>query len=205
MVDISVIIPYNRDRGWLSEAISSYEAQVFTGTSELILSHGPNQSCAENFNQGWMLEAQGKYIKKLDEDDLMLPNCLQDLFDYVEENDLDVVFAQSIHIGDGEDQIVIPKFTEISLDALLFNNFIDAQTTLYSHNLLRELGGFDEYLQTAEEYEFHLRALSSNYSFGYLSKVVAKYRHHSSNKSRILRASSMDRVKYIEEIRGRFT
>ena len=38
----------------------------------------------------------------------MLPNCLQDLFDYVEENDLDVVFAQSIHIGNGEDQIVIP-------------------------------------------------------------------------------------------------
>jgi len=203
-LDVSVIIPYHQDRGYLFDAIESYEAQEFTGASELILSYDPNQSCAENFNEGWMLEAQGKYIKILGEDDLMLPNCLQDLFDYAEENDLDVVFAQSIHIGDGEDQILIPKFTEISLDSLLFNNFIDVQTTLYSHNLLQELGGFDEKLQTAEEYEFHLRALSSNYSFGYLPKVVAKYRHHSKNKSRILRASSMDRVKYIEEIRERF-
>ena len=204
MVDVTVVIPYNRDRGWLNEAIASYEAQEFTGNSELILSHDPNQSCAENFNEGWMLEAQGKYIKILGEDDLMMPNCLQDLFDYAEENDLDVVFAQSIHIGDGEEQLYIPKFSEISLNSLLFNNFIDVQTTLYSHKLLQELGGFDENLQTAEEYEFHLRALSSNYSFGYLPKVVAKYRHHSKNKSRILRASSMDRVKYIEEIRERF-
>ena len=203
MVDVTVVIPYNYDRGWLSEAIASYEAQVFTGNSELILSHDPNQSCAENFNEGWMLEAQGKYIKILGEDDLMMPNCLQDLFDYAEENDLDVVFAQSIHVGDGEDQIFIPKFTEISLDSLLFNNFIDVQTTLYSHKLLQELGGFDENLQTAEEYGF-IWGFIFQLSFGYLPKVVAKYRHHSKNKSRILRASSMDRVKYIEEIRGRF-
>jgi len=133
-----------------------------------------------------------------------MPNCLQDLFDYAEEKDLDVVFAQSIHICDGEDIIVIPEFTELSLNVLLSNNFIDGATTLYSHNMLQELGGFDEKLQTAEEYEFHLRALSSNYVFGYLPHVVAKYRHHSSNKSRILRASSMDRVKYIEEIQERF-
>ena len=90
------------------------------------------QTCYENIK---LLEAQGKYIKKLDEDDLLLPNCLQDLFDYAEEKDLDVVFAQSIHIGDGEDKIVIPNFIELSLDALLSNNFIDAQTTLYSHNM----------------------------------------------------------------------
>ena len=38
MIDVSVIIPYHQDRGYLFDAIESYEAQEFTGTSELILS-----------------------------------------------------------------------------------------------------------------------------------------------------------------------
>ena len=50
MVDVSVIIPYHRDRGHLADAIASYNAQEFTGTSELILSHNPNYSLGENFN-----------------------------------------------------------------------------------------------------------------------------------------------------------
>ena len=44
MTDVSVIIPYHQDRGYLFDAIESYEAQEFTGTSELILSHNPNYS-----------------------------------------------------------------------------------------------------------------------------------------------------------------
>ena len=37
MIDVSVIIPYHQDRGFLFDAIDSYEAQEFTGTSELII------------------------------------------------------------------------------------------------------------------------------------------------------------------------
>jgi hypothetical protein len=33
MIDVSVIIPYHQDRGYLSDAIESYETQEFTGTS----------------------------------------------------------------------------------------------------------------------------------------------------------------------------
>ena len=48
MVDVSVIIPYHRDRGHLADAIASYNAQEFTGTSELILSHNPAFSQGQN-------------------------------------------------------------------------------------------------------------------------------------------------------------
>ena len=64
MIDVSVIIPYHQDRGYLFDAIESYEAQEFTGTSELILSHNPTFSQGQNINAG-LKKANGKYIKIL--------------------------------------------------------------------------------------------------------------------------------------------
>ena len=94
MIDVSVIIPYHQDRGYLLEAIESYELQEFTGTSELILSHNPTYSLGENFNAG-VSQAKGKYVKLLPDDDLLTPNCLQDLFEAAERTNADLVFAQA--------------------------------------------------------------------------------------------------------------
>ncbi len=94
MIDVSVIIPYHQDRDYLFDAIESYEAQEFRGTSELILSHNSNFSQGQNINAG-LRNVNGKYIKILHDDDLLTPNCLQDLFDKAEQEQADVVFADA--------------------------------------------------------------------------------------------------------------
>ena len=188
MVDVSVIIPYHRDRGYLFDAIESYEAQEFTGTSELILSHNPTYSLGENFNAG-AARAKGKYIKVLPDDDLLTPNCLQDLFDKAEQEQADVVFAdaRNFHSDSGclfeAEGILTSKFNNISLDSLLESNFIHGPAVLYRTNMFQDVGGFDESLWTAEEYEFHLRCLHQGYKFVYLPQVVVNYRIWPSSKS----------------------
>jgi len=211
MVDVSVIIPYHQDRGYLFDAIESYEAQEFTGTSELILSHNPTFTLGQNFNAG-VTQAKGKYIKILPDDDLLTPNCLQDLFDVAELNGADVVFAEAYNMI-GEDSKgwnssghYIPKVpTIITLESLLNNNFIHGGTTFYRTSIFNEVGGYDESLWTAEEYEFHLRCLGNGYKFYYAPSIVFEYRVWSASKSIVYRRTkSIERVEYIESIRDRF-
>jgi len=210
MVDVSVIIPYHQDRGYLFDAIESYEAQEFTGTSELILSHNPTYSLGENFNAG-VARAKGKYVKVLPDDDLLTPNCLQDLFDKAEQEQADVVFAdaRNFHSDGGisfEDEgILTSKFSSISLDSLLNSNFIHGPTVLYRTKMFQDVEGFDESLWTVEEYEFHLRCLHRGYKFVYLPQVVVDYRIWPSSKSvqyRLNKAESRENL--ISSIRERF-
>lgn len=210
MLDVSVIIPYHQDRDYLFDAIDSYEVQEFTGTSELILSHNPTFSQGQNINAG-LKKANGKYIKILHDDDLLTPNCLQDLFDKAEQEQADVVFAdaRNFHSDGGisfeEEGIITSKFANISLDSLLESNFIHGPTVLYRKKMFQDIGGFDESLWTAEEYEFHLRCLHQGYKFVYLPQVVVNYRIWPSSKSLIYRRTRKnERDKYIESIRERF-
>jgi GT2 family glycosyltransferase len=210
MVDVSVIIPYHRDRGYLFDAIESYEAQEFTGTSELILSHNPLFTLGQNFNAG-VANAKGKYIKVLPDDDLLTPNCLQDLFDMAETEQADVVFADArkFHSDGGisfeREGILTSKFANISLDSLLDSNFIHGGTTLYRTKMFQAVEGFDESLWTVEEYEFHLRCLHQGYKFVYLPQVVFDYRIWPSSKSVQYRLSKAEaRENLISSIKERF-
>jgi len=204
MIDVSVIIPYHQDRGYLFDAIESYEAQEFTGTSELILSQNPTYSLGENFNAG-VTKAKGKYVKILPDDDLLTPNCLQDLFDAAERTNSDLVFAQGRDFHKGENTYWTPIVTDMSLEALLFENFIHGGTTLYRTDMLRDLGGYDESLWTAEEYEFHLRCVSRGFKLNYVPKIVFNYRVWENSKSILYRKHrKKERQIYIESIRDRF-
>ena len=204
MIDVSVIIPYHQDRGYLFDAIESYEAQEFTGTSELILSHNPTYSLGENFNAG-VARAKGKYVKILPDDDLLTPNCLQDLFDAAERTNADLVFAQARDFTGSQNTYWTPIVTDMSLEALLFENFIHGGTTLYRTDMLRDLGGYDESLWTAEEYEFHLRCVSKGFKLHYVPKIVFNYRVWASSKSIVYRRTrKQEREEYIESIRDKF-
>ena len=209
-MDVSVIIPYHQDRGYLFDAIESYEAQEFTGTSELILSHNPIFSQGQNINAG-LKKANGKYIKILHDDDLLTPNCLQDLFDKAEQEQADVVFAdaRNFHSDGGisfeEEGILTSKFNNISLDSLLESNFIHGPTVLYRTKMFQAVGGFDESLWTVEEYEFHLRCLHRGYKFVYLPQIVVDYRIWPSSKSVQYRLNKAEaRENLITSIKERF-
>jgi glycosyltransferase involved in cell wall biosynthesis len=182
MIDISVILFYNREREWLREARSSYYWQHFTGESELI-EINKDQSTSKNLNDGLKL-AKGKYVKYLCDDDMLLPNCLQTLFNAAEETEADVVCSGALNFNELTKEITkyqsnVPE----TIQQLAEVNTIHGGSTLFRLSAVKAVGGFNEGLQYGEEYDLYLKLAANGYSFTEVYDFVYFYRMHKEMKS----------------------
>ena len=182
---ISVIIAYNQDRGFLNEAIASAESQTFDDYE--IIVHQGNVNFSTNLNNA-LKKAKGDYVKLLNEDDLLLPNCLEDLhngiqgFDFINADSINFGTSE-IWFGDKEYHKTIHKGSLPTFDELLKGCVINQVTVLFRAEAIWNVGGFDESLDTAEDYDMYLALMQKGYKLNYVSKVVGKYRIHETNKS----------------------
>ncbi len=200
-MDISIIIPADRDRGWLNEAIESALNQDFSGTFEVILAADGNlelrkyaqkygikfvfaekknlsniQNCASRF-------ANGEFIKGLAEDDLLYPDALANLYKAIGDHAL--VYARALNFGQGKEFSYVPPS---SIDPVKLwkgkSSFIHGGTTMFRRDAFWDVGGRDEKINCCEDYDFYLNLLSHGYTFIYCDALVYKYRLHGGQKSR---------------------
>lgn len=181
-MDITVIIPYNADRGYLSECLESCYSQQFSGSFEVLPYYG-EQTLSKNLNAA-LLVAKGEFIKLIAEDDLLLPCCLQVLFDNIWK--YDAVCADAINFWPDRQK---PFYSSVPIDVrtLALDNTIHGATTLYRRSSLYSIAiegkVFREDLFTGEEYELHLRMMRARMRFGYVNRFVARHRCHKDQKS----------------------
>lgn len=195
---ISIIIPYNRDRGYLRNAIESIESQSIQ--HEIIKVHA-DRPVSVNFNAGLKL-AKGEFCKFVCEDDMMAPNGLRYLLKGIENYDW--CYANAIQWEGGGSWIYKPD--EHTLSANIIKNRIHGGTTLYKTELLREIGGMDETLWTGEEYDMHLKLWTLGYIPKYIDAEVYIHRLWSGQKSRVLRKSKPnERAEEIKRIQSLYS
>ena len=200
-MDVSVLIPYNKDRGWLKDCIASAENQNFDGTWEVIPYESDN-FVGYNMNRAFE-QSTGTWIKKLDEDDLLTPNSLQDLFTFA-SGGYDWVWADSIQFTD-EEEWIFRSGRWFDLKDLKKRNCIHGGSGLYHRKTFIETGGWDENLWTAEEYDWHLLLTSKDYQRGYLPKVVYRQRMHPGSKYNIIvNERNAERIKLRRQIIARY-
>ena len=179
---VTVIIPYNKDRGWLKAAISSVPKDA-----QLILSKGDG-GWPENFNKV-LPEATGKYIKYLHEDDMLTENCIRDSVQALEDQEVDFIHGNAIEITAQDytkKKVYIPAVKQPTAQDLKKKNVIHSTTTMYRREMFDKVGGFDETLNTQEEYEFNLRCLTAGFKIGYCDADLAFYRRHPAQKVRVV-------------------
>lgn len=195
--EVTVIIPYKVDRGWLKDAIASVPKDV-----QLLVSQGEGNWPA-NFNKV-LSQAEGKYIRYLHEDDMLTPNCITDSVKAIEEQNVDFIHGDAIEAKEGEQRRVrkSPNILIPTLQDLLSKNVIHSATTMYRREIFTKIGGFDETLNTAEEFEFHLRCLKAGFKIGYCPNVLAIYRRHPLQKVRTVAKEQKDKER--EEVRKRY-
>jgi GT2 family glycosyltransferase len=191
---VSVIIPYNRDRGYLQDAINSV---FYSGECEILLSQSDN-NCAYNINRGLKI-AKGEYIKILAEDDMLTPNSLRILVKGIQGYDF--VYADAENFGDLDGWPERSYDKTVTLESMLQGNGINGGGCLYRTEILRAAGGWDESLWTAEEYDLHLRLIKAGYKHRHVPGIVYRYRRHGDNKSGKDREA---RHKLINQIRQRY-
>ena len=179
---VTVIIPYNKDRGWLKAAIASVPAGV-----QLLVSKGDG-GWPENFNKV-LPEATGKYIRYLHEDDMLTENCIDDSVQAMEDQQVDFIHGNVMEIkGDIQNKgsVYVPEMECPTVKDLMEKNVIHSASIMYRREVFDKLGGFDEKLNTQEEYEFNLRCLTAGFKIGYCNASLAFYRRHPAQKVRVI-------------------
>lgn len=194
---VTVIIPYKRDRGWLKDAIKSVPKEV-----QLLVSQGEG-NWPENFNKV-LNQATGNYIRYLHEDDMLTENCIEDSVRAINEQNVDFIHGNAMEIfaDSKRTKFYRPAVENPTLDDLLRKNYLHSATIMYRRRVFEELGGFDERLNTAEEYEFSLRLLRNGKRLGYCNSTLAYYRRHPLQKVRIVPA--VEKIREREQVRSEY-
>ena len=197
---VSIIIPYKIDRGWLNEAIESVYNQSYRGQIELIEIQ-TDKSVSFNINEGIRL-AKGEFIKYLCEDDYLPYNSIEDSVNAMKG--FDFIHGNAINKFPTYEHVQKPRLNNPTLKDMITNNVIHGGSLMYRADLFKRIGGFDETLDCAEEYDVNLRALSKGMKLGYCNATLYVYRRHDEQKSLGKGINQIERAKRIQAIKNRY-
>lgn len=204
---ISIIMPaYNAEK-YVAEAINSILAQTFTDFEFIIINDASadstkniiesfqdpriklinneqNQGVAKSLNIG-ISAAKGKYIARMDADDISLPQRFQTQFDFMEQNpDIDICGSWAKTFGAEEKSIKFPEKHVDIKDSSFFSCAMVHPTVMFKKDL--NLQYFSDFTR-AEDYDLWCRKIDS-WKFANISKVLLFYRTHSCQVGKAHRA-----------------
>jgi len=194
---ISVIVPYVMDRGFLQQCLDSIRSQTYQDF-ELIESQSDG-TLPENFNAG-LHNAKGEFIKMVQDDDWLPKNALKFLLfgigkaPWVVGNVWQMANPPYLHK---------PPYLDFESQVLKYD--LHMGSTMYRRDVLEEIGGMDETLETGEEYDMHLKLLSLGHKPAYINKPVYNYRMWGGGKSVIYRRKRTEwRKNELKKIQARY-
>jgi glycosyltransferase involved in cell wall biosynthesis len=204
---ISIIIPTYNSAQYLPEALNSALAQSYTPIEILVIDDGstdntarvmsdyadatiyvrqPQSGPSKARNRG-IEKAKGAYTAFLDADDIWLPQKLETQMRVLEQDPMAaMVYSRSTHFHDRTGKVlrVFPKemHSGMLFDVLLAAPLLLLSSVVVRTKILKELGGFDECLKTAEDTHLYLRIAHQHRIIG-VPEVLVRRRIHDSNLS----------------------
>ncbi|EGR2064978.1 glycosyltransferase [Vibrio cholerae] len=212
MIDISVILPVYNAEKYLSESIASVLNQSYTNIELIIINDGStdnsqiiideykndprvrvvsreNKGLIYTLNEGISM-SRGKYIARMDADDI----CIIDRFDkqisYMEENNLDICggsyleidrFGKIVRLRVTPSNPTIINLALVSSVPFAHPSVIMRKSFIEDHNLHYGCENFKH----AEDLALWHKFSSLNARFGNVNDVILKYRILSSSLSRV--------------------
>lgn len=202
--EISVIMStYNEKRTYLEEAIESIRKQTFKNFEFLIVLDNPNneeiRQCIyeyaladqrikvivneENIGLTKSLNkaiavAKGKYMSRMDADDIMSATCLERQIQVMEEDNLDLVAVSKKNIDENGKVIgiFVNDFSPEQMNLLLpYDNSINHPTVLVRMEIVRKLNGYRE-IHSCEDYDLWIRMLCYGCRMRLLPDIFLLYR-----------------------------
>ncbi|RLV49688.1 glycosyltransferase [Nocardioides mangrovicus] len=119
--------------------------------------------------------ARGEFIALLDHDDLLTPRALRaNAYAIAAEEDVDYLYSdEEITFPDGE--IIVFKKPDWSPERLRAQNYCN-HLSVYRTTLLREVGGFREGFEGAQDHDLVLRVSERARRIVHISKVLYRWR-----------------------------
>lgn len=159
----------------------------FASYQILVPDHNTGQS--GNYNRAFRA-ATGEWIKEIDGDDLLLPNCLTDLVEYVNENpEAKYVFGKMKNFikknkKDTKDSpinhIFFKKSFSEQTSMLLEKNHLPSPSSFYNRQLMLDISfEHDERIPNLEDWPKWLNLIRKEVRFFFLDKDVVLHRLYS--------------------------
>lgn len=211
---VSVFLPYYNDEVFLKDCIESILNQSFEDFELILFNHSSTDNSREiahsykdsriihidgekNYGAGTGLNLinslkyiKGDYVKLFCADDVMYPNCLQDLVAYMDENsNVDFAFGDVDCLDKNGTPLNFGGFKDIPSFSLK-NTEIDCLRILFKLDILFPFSGFfiktdilkkvriDTTLMVLFDVSLWISILIKGYKIGYLNKYIAGYRIH---------------------------
>ncbi len=204
---VTVLMPVYNAGKFLEEAINSILRQTFTNFEFLIIDDGSNDesiniiksfndkrirllvnenNCgvADTLNRG-LHEARGRYIARMDADDIALPERLQVQFDFMEKNPEVVVCGAFAEVIDHNSMYLSikrrPEHDDIINTALLFANCMTHPLAFYKRECAIMVGGYPR-MSCSQDYPLWLKMRKQGL-LANIPVILLKYRWHCENIS----------------------
>jgi len=204
---VSVVIPCFNQAHYLAEAIESVLAQTLAPAEVVVVDDGSednsyevaaryekvtrmrqqNRGVAAARNAGWQATS-AEFLAFLDADDRLLPEALELGVDALVRRQ-QVAFASGFSRDVGDDGKPLkgqrqPFVTQDHYQRLLEDCFIwSGSSIVYRRSALEAVGGFDEGLVAADDYDLYLRIARRSPIYCH-EAVVTDYRRHGTNTTR---------------------
>lgn len=194
---ISVVMPAYNAKKYVAEAINSILNQTFTDFEFIIINDASTDSTkdiVESFkdpriklinnerNQGVakslniaISAAKGKYIARMDADDISLPERFQTQFNFMEKNpDIDICGSWMKTFGDNQRIVKAPEQHNEIKDELFFLCSMLHPTIIFKKNLTLQ---YSSDFPRAEDYDLWSRTINK-LKFANIPEVLLLYRIH---------------------------
>jgi GT2 family glycosyltransferase len=163
-----IIVLDNPDNYALKELLTKYEAS--DKRIKLIINNR-NLGLVKSLNNA-LKHCNGKYIARMDADDISLPDRLSVQKKYLEENNYDFIFSSIQIIDENDNSLNITNEEEYTpaefRDKLEKPNISAHPTWLVKKEVYQKLNGYREVL-FCEDYDFTLRCPIQGYKIGKLN------------------------------------
>ncbi|GAB6256319.1 glycosyltransferase [Peribacillus sp. N1] len=130
---------------------------------------------------------KGKYIARMDADDISLKERFETQKMYLEENSLDFVFSNVVYIDEDGNQLYESRKNELDYiqvkNALEILNISNHPTWFLKKEIYNSLSGYRD-INYCEDYDFSLRTLNFGFKIGKINKSTLLYRIRKNSISR---------------------
>lgn len=204
---ISVILPVYNGAKYLRESIESIRNQTFSDWELIIVNDGSNDNSAtiaqtisavepriryfeHSQNKGLpctlntgLQQIRGKYIARMDQDDISLPNRFKEQYYFLEKNsDIFLVGGGYAPFNEQGHRINIfhPSSSMEIAWKFVTNTYFCHPSVMFRREITDTIGGYPN--TGAEDFSFFSKIVRK-YKCSNLQKVVIRYREHSDNLS----------------------
>lgn len=159
-----------------------------------IITVDKNTGVSANCNRG-VEASQGKWIKLIAGDDILLSNCVEDYVDFIQSKPNAVIGLSKMIVfsNSGNDDRFTRKYNQIatnftskktksqSRSYLRYPIMLNIPSSFIKADLIKELEGFDEEFKLLEDTPFFSKLFIKGYAIDFMNVFTVKYRRHENN------------------------